>query len=59
MTADDGTSAEYDRLLLATGCLPFILPVPGKDLDGVIAYRDIADTQVMIDAARCAQATRW
>ncbi len=49
--ADDGTEAPYDRLLIATGSLPFVLPVPGKDLDGVIAYRDIADTQAMIDAA--------
>ena len=44
-------SAEYDRLLLCTGSTPFILPIPGKDLDGVIAYRDIADTNAMIDAA--------
>jgi nitrite reductase (NADH) large subunit len=49
--ADDGTTAPYDRLLLSTGSNPFILPVPGKDLDGVIAYRDIADTHTMIDAA--------
>ncbi|HEX6707999.1 MAG TPA: nitrite reductase large subunit NirB [Albitalea sp.] len=49
--AADGTEAEYDRLLLATGSNPFILPVPGKELDGVIAYRDIADTNTMIEAA--------
>jgi nitrite reductase (NADH) large subunit len=49
--AEDGTGAEYDRLLVATGSNPFILPVPGKDLPGVISYRDIADTQAMIDAA--------
>jgi nitrite reductase (NADH) large subunit len=49
--ADDGTEAPYDRLLIATGSHPFILPVPGKDLLGVIAYRDIADTEAMIDAA--------
>ncbi|HET9646154.1 MAG TPA: nitrite reductase large subunit NirB, partial [Burkholderiaceae bacterium] len=49
--AEDGSEAEYDRLLLATGSNPFILPVPGKDLDGVIAYRDIADTNAMIEAA--------
>jgi len=49
--AEDGTEAEYDRLLLATGSNPFILPVPGKDLDGVIGYRDIADTHTMIEAA--------
>lgn len=52
VVADDGTRASYDRLLIATGSVPFILPVPGKDLDGVIAYRDIADTQAMIDAAQ-------
>lgn len=49
--ADDGTEAHYDRLLITTGSNPFILPVPGKDLDGVIAYRDIADTNTMIEAA--------
>jgi len=41
----------YDRLVLATGSHPFMLPVPGKDLPGVLAYRDIADTQAMIEAA--------
>ena len=41
----------YDRLVMATGSNPFILPLPGKDLQGVLAYRDIADTQAMIDAA--------
>ncbi len=45
------TTAEYDRLLIATGSNPFILPVPGKDLAGVIAYRDIADINTMIEAA--------
>ncbi|MBR0568650.1 nitrite reductase large subunit NirB [Azoarcus sp. L1K30] len=50
--ADDGTEVAYDRLLLATGSVPFILPVPGKDLPGVIAYRDIADTEAMIEAAQ-------
>ena len=49
--AADGTEEPYDRLLIATGSNPFILPVPGKDLEGVIAYRDIADTNTMIDAA--------
>ncbi len=49
--AEDGTEAAYDRLLLATGSNPFILPVPGKDLQGVIGYRDIADTEAMIAAA--------
>jgi len=51
VTADDGTQAEYDRLLISTGSSPFILPVPGKDLEGVISYRDIADTNTMIRTA--------
>ncbi len=49
--AEDGTTESYDRLLLATGSNPFILPVPGKDLKGVIGYRDIYDTNYMIEAA--------
>ena len=51
VVAEDGTEEPYDRLLLATGSNPYILPVPGKDLDGVIAYRDIFDTNTMIAAA--------
>ncbi len=50
--AEDGTVADYDRLLIATGSSPFILPIPGNALRGVIGYRDIADTQVMIDSAK-------
>ncbi len=49
--AEDGTEAAYDRLLLATGSNPFMLPIPGNDLQGVIGYRDIQDTNAMIEAA--------
>jgi nitrite reductase (NADH) large subunit len=52
VTAADGSTAEYDRLLIATGSVPFILPIPGNKLHGVIGYRDIADTQMMIDTAK-------
>ncbi len=41
----------YDKLVIATGSAPFIIPVPGKDLDGVITYRDLDDTNAMIEAA--------
>jgi nitrite reductase (NADH) large subunit len=49
----DGATLElpYDRLLLATGSNPFMLPIPGAKLPGVITYRDIADTHAMIDAS--------
>ncbi|MDB5945379.1 MAG: NAD(P)/FAD-dependent oxidoreductase [Ramlibacter sp.] len=50
--AQDGTEEAYDRLLLCTGSNPFILPVPGKELQGVVAYRDIADTNAMIEASQ-------
>ena len=44
--------AGYDRLLIATGSTPFIPPLPGRELEGVLSYRDIADTEAMIEAAR-------
>ncbi len=47
----DGRTAAYDRLLIATGSRPFMLPVPGADLPGVIGFRNIADVQVMLEAA--------
>ena len=50
--AADGSEEHYDRLLLATGSTPFIPPIPGRDLPGVISYRDIRDTDEMIEAAR-------
>ena len=41
----------YDKLVIGTGSAPFIIPVPGHDLPGVVAYRDLEDTNAMIDAA--------
>ncbi|WP_128255546.1 nitrite reductase large subunit NirB [Falsirhodobacter deserti] len=40
----------YDALVIGTGSAPFIIPVPGKDLPGVVTYRDLEDTNAMIDA---------
>jgi nitrite reductase (NADH) large subunit len=48
--AEDGTEVEYDRLLIATGSRPFIIPVPGHELPGVIAFRDISDVDTMLEA---------
>lgn len=55
VVAEDGTEAPYDRLLLATGSDPFLPPLPGIKLPGVLAYRDIADTERMIEAAKIYQ----
>ncbi len=49
--AEDGTTAAYDRLLLATGSSSFILPIPGHELEGVIGFRTIADVDQMLSAA--------
>jgi nitrite reductase (NADH) large subunit len=51
VTSSQGT-VSYDKLLIATGSAPFIIPVLGKDLPGVITYRDLDDTNAMIKAAQ-------
>jgi nitrite reductase (NADH) large subunit len=48
VVAEDGTEAEYDRLLLATGSNPYMLPIPGNDLNGVIGFRSIQDVETMV-----------
>ncbi len=47
----DGRRTPYDRLLIATGSNPIMLPLPGKDLPGVISFRDIKDVNSMLQAA--------
>jgi nitrite reductase (NADH) large subunit len=49
--AENHEPTPYDRLLLATGSVPIVPPLPGSGLQGVLAYRDIADTQKMIAAS--------
>ncbi|MGF7148480.1 nitrite reductase (NADH) large subunit [Sphingomonas zeicaulis] len=51
VTSKAGRTLSYDRLLIATGSDPFIIPVPGKDLPGVISFRDMADVDAMLAAA--------
>jgi nitrite reductase (NADH) large subunit len=50
--AKDGTVAPYDRLLLATGSSPILLPLPGASLPGVMTFRSIADVERMFEAAK-------
>ena len=48
----DGSAVPYDTLLLATGSRPLAPPIPGVGLPNVRAFRDMADTEAMIAAAR-------
>ncbi|HEY1228413.1 MAG TPA: FAD-dependent oxidoreductase [Ramlibacter sp.] len=50
--AASGLAVSYDRLLIATGSRPFIVPVPGHDLPGVIGFRDLHDVDTMLAASR-------
>ena len=49
--ARSGRTVGYDKLLIATGSDPFIIPVPGRDLPGVISFRDMDDVDHMLAAA--------
>ncbi|MES1196755.1 MAG: nitrite reductase small subunit NirD, partial [Steroidobacter sp.] len=47
-----GFSFSYDRILLATGSNPVILPVPGNKLEGVCTFRDLQDVDTMLAASK-------
>jgi nitrite reductase (NADH) large subunit len=47
---ENGEVLPYDRLILATGSVPFIVPVPGHQHPDVVSFRDIRDVRRMIAA---------
>ncbi|MDH7637670.1 nitrite reductase large subunit NirB [Sphingomonas oryzagri] len=57
VTSRSGRTVSYDRLLIATGSDPFIIPVPGRDLHGVISFRDMHDVDHMLAAAEAGSRT--
>jgi nitrite reductase (NADH) large subunit len=46
-----GIDRHYDKLVIATGSSPFVLPIPGTDLHGVLTYRDLDDVERMLSVA--------
>lgn len=49
---ESGIQVPYDDVIIATGSLPFMLPLPGADKKGVIAFRDIKDCETMMEASK-------
>ena len=52
VTSARGLTVPYDKLIIATGSLPIIIPVPGHKLAGVLTYRDLDDVQAMLLAVK-------
>ena len=52
VTSDRSVVEPYDRLIIATGSTPIVIPVPGHKLAGVLTYRDLDDVNAMLLAAR-------
>ena len=50
--SEQGAVASYDALIIATGSNPFMLPLPGAEKEGVIAFRDIQDCETMVKTSQ-------
>ncbi|HTH15442.1 MAG TPA: nitrite reductase large subunit NirB [Magnetospirillum sp.] len=55
VTSASGRVVAYDKLLISTGSKPLMPPLPGLELPGVVAFRDIADVDKMMAAAKAGQ----
>jgi nitrite reductase (NADH) large subunit len=49
-----GRELGYEALVLATGSVPFVPPVPGRDLPGCFVYRTLDDLDAITEAASAA-----
>ncbi|MED1470739.1 nitrite reductase large subunit NirB [Bacillus salipaludis] len=54
---DQNREISYDHLILATGSVPFLLPISGADKKGVFTFRTIEDCKRIMEASkRCNKA---
>lgn len=58
VTSSNGLMCSYDKLVVATGSSPIVIPLPGHDLDGVMTYRDLDDVDRMLTVASISQASK-
>lgn len=49
---DQHRIVSYDYLIIATGSVPFSLPIPGTDKQGVVTFRTMEDCQKMIEISK-------
>lgn len=52
VTTASGASYGYDKLLAATGGVPFVPPLPGKDGPGVYTFTTLAHAETLLDVAK-------
>jgi len=52
VTLENGVSFAYEKLVLATGSHPIMLPIPGMDLPGAMSFRVMADVNAMTNGAQ-------
>jgi nitrite reductase (NADH) large subunit len=51
VVTDQGRELSYDKLIIATGSNPFILPVPGTEKEEVLPFRTLEHCRYMIESA--------
>jgi nitrite reductase (NADH) large subunit len=51
LRTQSGAVEPYDKLVIATGSKPILIPIPGAELPGVVTFRDLGDVNAMLAAA--------
>ncbi len=49
---DKNRTIPYDKLIFATGSSPFVLPLPGVEMQGVVTFRTIEDCKGILETAK-------
>lgn len=50
--SDQHRIVSYDQLIVATGSVPFSLPIPGAEKKGVVTFRTIEDCQKIMEISK-------